>query len=191
MTEETQESKEDGGVREAHPLCQENQVLRRRLAELMKQLAESEGERIITVQNMNETKSELTRIRNETDSLKRVMSEISLKSYDGRTDPMEVDTVATMENSEVESTEGTLAPHVRGGMSCEGKGAADVHIADDVTTPQSERIARGDMNMTSIPRITIRVALRAALLDLRERYEQLSNAAPEARGQDACQVMWK
>ncbi|KAK3116338.1 hypothetical protein LTR53_003415 [Teratosphaeriaceae sp. CCFEE 6253] len=117
------------------------------------------------------------------------MNEISLNSYVGRADPMEVDTEAAMEKSEVEPTEGTKVPHVRIGTSCEEKGAADVHIADDVTIPQSDGVARGDMNMTPIPRVTKRAELRAALLDLCERQEQLSNAAPEARGQDDCHVM--
>ncbi|KAK3114172.1 hypothetical protein LTR53_007780, partial [Teratosphaeriaceae sp. CCFEE 6253] len=90
MTEEMHEFEEDGGVREAHPLCQENQALRERLTELTKQLAESEGQRITLVQkmydpryrdlifavsNMNvshETESELTRIRDENESLKQM-----------------------------------------------------------------------------------------------------------------------
>ncbi len=59
MTEEMHRLEEDGGEREAHPLCQENQALRERsteltkqLTELTKQLAESEGQRITLVETM-------------------------------------------------------------------------------------------------------------------------------------------
>ncbi|KAK1044523.1 hypothetical protein LTR74_018286 [Friedmanniomyces endolithicus] len=113
MTEEMHGFEEDGGVRQAHPLCQENQALRKRLTELTKQLAESEEQRITLVQKMynprcldlifamsdmkvrNETESELTRIRDENDGHAGIadsakMSEISLNSYVGRDDPMEV-----------------------------------------------------------------------------------------------------
>ncbi|KAK0248370.1 hypothetical protein LTS09_016488 [Friedmanniomyces endolithicus] len=170
MTEEMHGFEEDGGVREAHPLYQENQALRERLMELTKQLAESEEQRIALVQKMydprclagpifamsnmkvrNQTESELTRIRDENDSLKRVMSETSLDSYVGRADPTAVDAEAAMESSEKESTEGRIAPHVRVGMSCEEEGAADVHIANDVALPQSDGSARGEITMTPIP----------------------------------------
>ncbi|KAK0796324.1 hypothetical protein LTR75_010246 [Friedmanniomyces endolithicus] len=100
------------------------------LTELTKQLAESEGQRITLVETMNEAESELTRIRDENDSLKRVvslasvssrdgnagiadsakMSEMSLGSYVGRADPMEVNTEAAMEHSEKEFTEGRKIP---------------------------------------------------------------------------------
>ncbi|KAK0962306.1 hypothetical protein LTR91_019520, partial [Friedmanniomyces endolithicus] len=190
MTEEMHGFEEDGGVREAHPLYQENQALRERLMELTKQLAESEEQRIALVQKMydprclagpifamsnmkvrNQTESELTRIRDENDSLKRVeslaavssrdehagtadsakMSETSLDSYVGRADPTAVDAEAAMESSEKESTEGRIAPHVRVGMSCEEEGAADVRIANDVALPQSDGSAREEITMTPIP----------------------------------------
>ncbi|KAK0840090.1 hypothetical protein LTS02_017289 [Friedmanniomyces endolithicus] len=88
----------------------------------------------------NESESELTRIRDEIDSLKRVaslalvssrdghagiadsakMSEMSLDSYVGRADPMEVDTEAAMENSEKESTKGRKTSHVLSDGSARG-----------------------------------------------------------------------
>ncbi|KAK0260425.1 hypothetical protein LTR35_018000 [Friedmanniomyces endolithicus] len=182
MTEEMHGLEEDDGEREAHPLCQENQVLRERLTELTKQLAESEGQRITLVETMydrrclnfvfarsnmnvsNETESELTRIRDENDSLKRVvslasvssrdghagiadsakMSEMSPDSYVGRADPMEVDT-------EKESTEGKKTPHVLVAMSFDEKGAADVPIGNTATIPQSDASAREEVTMTAKP----------------------------------------
>ncbi|TKA62397.1 hypothetical protein B0A55_12597 [Friedmanniomyces simplex] len=92
-------------------------ILRERLTELTKQLAESEEQRVTLVHKMNETESELTRIRDENDTLKRVVSEMNLDSYVRRADPMEVDTEAAMENSEMESTEGAclqVCMHMRG-----------------------------------------------------------------------------
>ncbi|KAK1809433.1 hypothetical protein LTR12_016213 [Friedmanniomyces endolithicus] len=173
MTEEMHRVEKDGGVREGHPLCQENKALRKRLTELTKQLAESEEQRVILIQKMNETESELTRIRDENDSLKRVvglaslssrdghagiadstkMNETNLNSYIGRVDPVEVDTEAAIEKSEMEFTKGRKAPHVYVGRSCEERGAADVHIANDVTTSQSDGSARGEMTMTPMPPI--------------------------------------
>ncbi|KAK0972239.1 hypothetical protein LTR54_017623 [Friedmanniomyces endolithicus] len=99
----------------------------------------------------NETESELTRIRAENESLKRVMSEMSLDSYVGRADPMEVDTEAAMENSEKESTEGRKIPHVLVAMSCEEKGAADVPVGNDATIPPSDGSARGEVTMMPKP----------------------------------------
>ncbi|KAK0263152.1 hypothetical protein LTR35_017581 [Friedmanniomyces endolithicus] len=136
MTEEMHGLEEDDGERETQPLCQENQTLRERLTELTKQLAESEGQRITLVETMydrrclnfvfatsnmnvsNETESELTRIRDENDSLKRVVSLASVSSRDGHAGIADsakmsemsldshvgVDTEAAMENSEKEST---------------------------------------------------------------------------------------
>ncbi|KAK0267014.1 hypothetical protein LTS00_017887 [Friedmanniomyces endolithicus] len=118
MTEEMHGLEEDDGERETQPLCQENQTLRERLTELTKQLAESEGQRITLVETINETESELTRIRDENDSLKRVVSLASVSSRDGHAGIADsakmsemsldshvgVDTEAAMENSEKEST---------------------------------------------------------------------------------------
>ncbi|KAK3116873.1 hypothetical protein LTR53_002313 [Teratosphaeriaceae sp. CCFEE 6253] len=99
----------------------------------------------------NETESELIRIRDENDSVRRVMSEISLDSDAGRADPMEVDREAVTENSGTESTEGRKLPYVLIGTSCEEKGAADVPIANDAATTQSDGSARRETTMTPIP----------------------------------------
>ncbi|KAK1810772.1 hypothetical protein LTR12_014856 [Friedmanniomyces endolithicus] len=150
MTEEMHGFEEDGVRSEAYPLCQENKVLRGRLTELTEQLAESEERRVTLLQKMNATEFELTRIRGENDFLKRVMSEMNVNAHIGRADLMKADTEVAVENSEVESTEERKGPRVRIGGSCEEKGAADVHIANDLTTRHSNGSAKAEETMTPI-----------------------------------------
>ncbi|KAK1047822.1 hypothetical protein LTR74_017686, partial [Friedmanniomyces endolithicus] len=51
------------------------------------------------------------------------MNETNLNSYVGRVDPVEVDTEAAMEKSEMEFTHGRTGPQVYVGRSCEERGA--------------------------------------------------------------------
>ncbi|KAK0295494.1 hypothetical protein LTS00_006125 [Friedmanniomyces endolithicus] len=78
------------------------------------------------------------------------MSEMNLNPHIGRADLMEVDTEAAVKNGGVESIEKRKGPRVRIGGSCEGKSAADVHIAKDLTTRHSEGSAKAEETVTPI-----------------------------------------
>ncbi|KAK4892778.1 hypothetical protein LTR49_028557 [Elasticomyces elasticus] len=154
MTGRMHDFEKDGAQTEACPLCQENTILREGLTKVTEQLAKSEERRISLLQELNEMKFELVRIRDENDFLKQVVSpclnivarlssrdvhastadttkksDTNLSTHNGQADLMEV----TANNCGMESTEERKGPCIRIGGYCEKKGAAEVHIANDST----------------------------------------------------------